>query len=81
MVRSRLTDEESGFGEIERFFGDLVSFWVDPCLVSLGESWAVGISLDGSSTMGGSAWTDVLACFSKGGRGSGSGIFGMGKSL
>ncbi len=77
MVRSRLTDEGSGFGEMERFFGDLVSFWVGPCLVSLGKSWVV----DGSSMAGGSAFTDVFSCFSNGGRGSGSGIVGIGKSL
>ena len=81
LVRSRLTDEGSGFGEIERFFGDLVSFWVGPCLVSLGESWLVGVSLDDSSMAGGSAFTDVFSCFSNGDRGSGSGIVGMGKSL
>ena len=76
-----MTDEGSGFGEMERFFGDLVSFWVGPCLVSLGVSWVVGVSLDGSSMAGGSAFTDVFSCFSNGGRGSGSGIVGMGKSL
>lgn len=81
LVRSRLTDEGSSFGEMERFFGDLVSFWVGPSLVSLGEPWAVGVSLDCSSTAGGSPFTGVFSCFSNGGRGSGSGIFGMGKSL
>ena len=81
LVRSRLTDEGSDLGEMERFFVDIVSFWVGPCLVSLGESWVVGVSLDGSSMAGGSDFLGVFSCLNNGGRGSGRGIVGMGKSL
>ena len=81
LVRSRLTDEGSGFGEIERFFVDVVSFWVGACLVPLGESWVVGVSLDGSSMAGGSDLLGVFSCLNSGGRASGRGILGMGKSL
>ena len=60
---------------------DIVSFWVGPCLASLGESWVVGASMDASSMAGGSDFPGVFSCFSSGGRGSGRGIVGMGKSL
>ena len=74
-------DEWSGFGEMERFFGDIVSFWVGPCLVSLGESCAVGVSWGTSSMARGSDFKDLFSCFNNGDRGSGSGMLGMGKSL
>ena len=76
-----MTDGGSSFGEMERFFGDIVSFWVGPCLSSLGESCVVGNSRGSSSMAGGSDFTDLFSCFSNGGRSSGNGIVGMGKSL
>ncbi len=57
------------------------SFSGASCFVFPDSSWILGLSLKGSSFIGGSRLTDMCSSFSDGGRDPGKGIDGVGKSL
>ena len=80
VVLSRFMGDGSNFGESDRFLGDLASVSDGSCFVVAGSSWIVGFP-NGSSFTGASSLAGVSSSFSNGGRGSGRGIIGIGKSL
>ena len=81
LVRSRFMGDGLSFGERGRFLGDLEFVSDGSRLIVPDSSEMAGFSFDVSSGSSCSRFIGVSSSLKDGGKGSGSGILGIGKSL